>query len=230
MSTSDGSEKTGLRLKRQTGWFAAGQEVECALHLLSDAPFKLFMWLCLHAARGCGSLRVSSSELALALGWKEQDIHLALEELEQQEVCVFGPGRLIEITDRFWPYRRLNGSMANHESRDYVEQVKSVFLQRRCVQSSFTPADEKLALQFYRSGIPFIQIERAILLGAVRKYCTLQRNGGGSPICSLHYFADLLDEVNGETSTQYWQYVIKKIEAFELDWAGFSPKTLETKR
>ena len=30
-----------LRLKRPTGWFAAGQEVATALPLLSDAAFKL---------------------------------------------------------------------------------------------------------------------------------------------------------------------------------------------
>jgi hypothetical protein len=37
-----------LRLKRPTGWFAAGQEVATALPLLSDAAFKLYVFLCLN--------------------------------------------------------------------------------------------------------------------------------------------------------------------------------------
>jgi hypothetical protein len=45
-----------LRLKRSTGWFAAGQEMATALPLLSDAAFKLYVFLCLnvnrHSARG----------------------------------------------------------------------------------------------------------------------------------------------------------------------------------
>jgi len=40
-----------LRLKRASGWFAAGAEVETALPLLSDAAFKLYMFLCLHVDR-----------------------------------------------------------------------------------------------------------------------------------------------------------------------------------
>jgi hypothetical protein len=34
-------------LKQPEGWFAAGREVGCALTLLSDSAFKLFLWLCL---------------------------------------------------------------------------------------------------------------------------------------------------------------------------------------
>jgi hypothetical protein len=40
-----------LQLKRPSGWFAAGQEVQQAATSLSDAAFKLFVWLCLHAER-----------------------------------------------------------------------------------------------------------------------------------------------------------------------------------
>ena len=48
------SAGTRFQLKQPTGWFAAGREVRCALELLSDATFKLFVWLCLHAERGRG--------------------------------------------------------------------------------------------------------------------------------------------------------------------------------
>jgi hypothetical protein len=40
-----------LRLKRPTGWFAAGQEMDAALPLLSDAAFRLYVFLCLHVNR-----------------------------------------------------------------------------------------------------------------------------------------------------------------------------------
>jgi hypothetical protein len=38
-----------FRLKHPDGWFAAGREVASALPLLSDAAFKLSVWLCLNA-------------------------------------------------------------------------------------------------------------------------------------------------------------------------------------
>ena len=37
------SAGTRFQLKQPTGWFAAGREVRCALELLSDATFKLFV-------------------------------------------------------------------------------------------------------------------------------------------------------------------------------------------
>jgi hypothetical protein len=64
-----------------------------------------------------------------------------------------------------------------------------------CVQSSFTAADEKLALALHHRGVSLLHVERAILLGALRKYATVRQNGGGTPISSLHYFADLFEEV-----------------------------------
>jgi hypothetical protein len=60
-------------LKRPSGWFAAGPEVEAALRLLSDAAFKLFLWLCLHANRNCGSITATPPELARGLRRSEID-------------------------------------------------------------------------------------------------------------------------------------------------------------
>ena len=40
-----------LRLKRSTGWFAAGREIATALPMLSDAAFKLYVFLCLNVDR-----------------------------------------------------------------------------------------------------------------------------------------------------------------------------------
>ena len=74
-------------LKRASGWFAAGPEVEIALRLLSDAAFKLFVWFCLHADRSCGSIAAAPSELALALRRSEAEMQATLEELCRQDVC-----------------------------------------------------------------------------------------------------------------------------------------------
>ena len=221
------SGRSRLELKRPNGWFAAGQEVKRALELLSDGSFKLFVWLCLHADRSRGSLSGSPAELARALGKEEGDIRRALEELERQEVCVLHLG-VVEIRDCFWPYQRRLSPGTNEESRHYIEEVKRVFLERRCVQSCFTIADERMALSLYKRGVSLIYVQRAILLGAVRKYAAIVQNGRGTPISGLHYFNNLFGEVQQETSSQYWKYVARKVEAFEQTWAGFNPQ--ETKQ
>jgi hypothetical protein len=215
MSMNDGSARARLRLKRQSGWFAAGKEVDCALQLLSDSAFKLFVWLCLHTERSRGAVSASPAELARTLGKNEHDICLALEELEQQGVCSVKAEGVIEIRDRFWPYERHRQSSASDESNHYVGEVRRLFLQRRCVQSSFTVADEKLAVSLFRRGIPLLQVEHAILLGAVRKYGAILQHGKGTPISSLHYFADLFEEVRQEISPDYWTYVAHKVKTFE---------------
>lgn len=213
---------TRFQLKQPTGWFAAGREVACALELLSDGTFKLFVWLCLHAERSRGTLSATPAQLARALRKPETDMHLALEELEQQGVCTLRPEAVIEIRDRFWPYQRPCDSADSDPARRYVEKVKRLFLERRCVQSSFTAADEKLALSLYHRGVSPLHVERAILLGALRKYTAVHQNGRSTPISSLHYFTNLFEEVQQEISTGYWTYVARKLKTFEQTWAGFS--------
>jgi hypothetical protein len=208
-------EKARFQLKHTTGWFAAGREMACALELLSDSTFKLFVWLCLHAERSQGTVSATSPELARALGKKESDLQLALEELQRQGVCNLRAESVIEIRDRFWPYQRSCDPAARDESRHYVAEVKRLFLERRCVQSSFTAADEKLALSLFRRGVSLIQVEHAILLGAVRKYIAVHQNANRTPISSLYYFTDLFEEVQQETSTHYWTYIVRKVKTFE---------------
>jgi len=216
------STGTRFQLKQPTGWFAAGREVARALELLSDAAFKLFVWLCLHAERGRGAVAATPRELAKAVGKKENDIALAMEELQQRGVCKVRPDGIIEIQDRFWPYQRNCAGTVNPEWLRYVAEVKRLFLERRCVQSSFTAADEKLALSLFRRGVSLIQIERAILLGSLRKYISaVQNTGRGTPISSLHYFTNLFQEVQQEVSSQYWTYIAQKVKTFEQAWHGF---------
>jgi len=216
------SGRSRLELKRPNGWFAAGQEVKCALQLLSDGSFKLFVWLCLHADRSRGTLPGSPAELARALGKEEGEIKRALEELERQEVCALRSNGLVEIRDRFWPYHRRPNSSTGDESRDYIAEVKRVFLERRCVRSSFTIADEKMALSLFNRGVSLIHVQRAILLGSVRKYAAIVQTGRCTPISGLHYFSSVLEEVQQEISPQYWKYVLQKVKAFEEAWSGFN--------
>ena len=93
------------RLKQPTGWFAAGHEVDDALRLLSDGAFRLFMWLCLHAGRSSGSVRARTSGITRILGRSEEQIAAALDELVCKRVCILYIDGVIEIADRFWPYR-----------------------------------------------------------------------------------------------------------------------------
>jgi len=207
--------KTRFQLKQSTGWFAAGREIACALQLLSDATFKLFLWLCLHAERSQGTVSATTAELARALGKSQSDVMLALQELQQRGVCTLQAENIFHIEDRFWPYQRQSDSSPGHDLRSYVEQVKRLFLERRCVQSSFTAADEKLARSLYQRGVSLIDVQHAILLGALRKYAVIRQNGQGSPISSLHYFTQLFEEVQQAVSTQYWSYIAHKVRTFE---------------
>ncbi len=204
-----------LQLKRASGWFAAGAEIETALRLLSDGAFKLFVWLCLHAERGCGAMAVTALELAHVMRKSEAEIQASLQELWQTKVCIRRQDGIIEITDRFWPYQRTQEMAEADDQRVYINQVKRCFLERRCVRSVFTAADEKLAAQLHRDGIPIVEVERAILLGSVRKYIALLNNGGGTPITTLHYFTALFTEVRQEVSEQYWHYVAHKVRTLE---------------
>ncbi len=207
-----------LRLKHPSGWFAAGQETASALALLSDAAFKLFVWLCLHAERSRGALSVRPAEIARALRKTDTEITAALEELLRTGVCRRTATEAIEITDHFWPYERIAQDGAE-APRAYVDRVKRVFLERACVESAFTAADEKLALELHAGGVPIQTVERAILLGSLRKYISLMNRQGGTPITSLHYFTLLFEEVQREKiPNDYWGYIAMKIRTLERQW------------
>jgi hypothetical protein len=224
------SASSQLRLKQPSGWFAAGNEVEDAIGFLSDGAFRLFMWICLHADRRRGSIRASTSGLTRTLGRGKDQIATALDELVRKRVCILYIDGVIEIADRFWPYQRACHSASVTDPADYVCQVKRMFLERRCVRSIFTAADEQLAAELHRMGIPIVDVERAILLGCLRKYVALLNNGGGTPITSLHYFRNLLNEAGQKISPDYWSYVAHKIQVLERRWNGFEkPPAGETK-
>lgn len=222
-----------LRLKRATGWFAAGIEMEQALFLLSDSAFRLFVWICLRADRSTGTLRVDRAQLARVLRRRPHEIARDLEELTRLEVCRMARDHII-VQDRFWPYERACAAIETAEP-GYVSAVKRAFLQHACVRSSFAAADEKLAREWQHRGLSLETVEHAILLGVARKYAALLNGGAATPITALEYFAGIIAELEQEPANPaYWTYVERKVHALESGYrkrasAALTTPTEETK-
>jgi hypothetical protein len=159
------------KLKNPIGWFAAGPEVVRASGVLSDGAFRLYIHLCLSADRRSGRLKVRQAELAKALRKSRRSVVTYLEKLRRLNVCAIRSAvnqhavGEIEICDAFWPYERTASVNVSNDEADYTEQVRRLFQARRCVESSFTPADQKLAAGFFHPRVGLDQIEAALLLG-----------------------------------------------------------------
>jgi hypothetical protein len=211
--------ETRLKLKHASGWFAAGCEVRQAATLLSDTAFKLFVWVCLHAERKSGRLRLAGTDLARSLLKTEPEIDQCINELVRAGVCRFHAPGAIEIQERFWPYQRNLPEAEIDDSEAYVAAIRRLFLRHACVSSSFSPADQRLAADWRRRGISFERVERAIYLGVARKYIALVNNGNGTPITTLRYFEHLIDEVDQtDASPNYWRHVMARTEQFGRHW------------
>ncbi len=142
-----------LRLKRSTGWFAAGHEVAAALPLLSDAAFRLYVFLCLNVDRHSARMVWEPLELANLLQRDRQSVTDALEELCHREVCRRHPDadnriaidRLsVEICDRFWPYEKPPVEEFGIDQSRYVQQARQMLSVPACVRVTFSAADERL--------------------------------------------------------------------------------------
>lgn len=226
-----------LTLKHPSGFFAAGCEMRDALTVLSDGAFKIYVYACLHADRRTAQLRFRMAELARATGHSTRSLTSYLEELRRTEVSLVYRaanqhelGR-IEICDRFWPYVKPPAGTPQEDPEQalYVARVRGFFLEPACVISVFSAADEKLAAEWYRAGVPLDQVQRAVLLGSVRKYVALFNHAGGSPITSLQYFAGIVPEVATlEASLNYWRYLAARMRKMESQWraqANLAPAT-----
>ena len=206
-----------LVLKQSTGWVAAGWTFAEAMTLLSDAAFKLFAWLCLNAERHTGQVRITTAEIAQALGKNESGIITACDELVERGVCC-ARDLGMEIADRYWPYEK---QPRRSGAEEYVAQVRRLLSEPACVRCRFSAADEKLARDLHRRGITLAQVVRAVWLGCARKYKTLlSSQAAAMPIASLSYFAAVIEEVvaQSETSDAYWSYVRRKAAALEQEW------------
>ena len=211
-----------LQLKQSTGWFAAGREFAQALTLLSDCAFKLYVHLCLNANRHTGRLTATVDELARAMIRAPTAISTNLDELEACAVChVIGRGGshlLLEICDRFWPYQKQPGCTLEPET-EFIQKVRDLFLAPACVQGSFSAANEKITTGLHRRGVSLEQISRAILLGCARKYVSLLNAGSRTPITSLQYFADVVEEVRESAIPEsYWEPLRMKVTRMEKQW------------
>ena len=113
--------------------------------------------------------------------------------------------------------KHLNAHLGQRQSSSH--RVRGLFLAPACVQASFSAADEKLALDMYRRGVSMEQITRAILLGCARKYVAMLNAGTRTPITSLQYFADIVEEVKESAIPEsYWEPLRSKMARMEQQW------------
>jgi hypothetical protein len=218
-----------LILKQPTGWFAAGREFAQAIPLLSDGAFKLYVYACLRAGRHTGCLRATLDELARAMTRAPAAVAMNLDELEERAVCRVtrngGSHLVLEIRDSFWPYlnQQTPRDVPEPES-DFVQKVRGLFLAPACVQASFSAADEKIAASLHRRGVSLEQVTRAILLGCARKYVAMINAGVRTPIASLQYFADIVEEVSESAIPEsYWEPLRWKVTRMEQQWLHAHP-------
>ena len=218
-----------LILNQPTGWFAAGREFAQAITLLSDGAFKLYVYACMRAGRHTGCLRATLDELARAMTRAPTAVALNLDELEERAVCRVirngGSQLVLEIRDSFWPYlkQQTPGCVPEPES-EFVQKVRGMFLAPACVQASFSAADEKIATGLHRRGVSLEQITRAILLGCARKYVSMINAGVRTPITSLQYFSDIVEEVSESAIPEgYWEPLRAKVTRMEQQWLHAHP-------
>lgn len=205
-------------LKQASGWFAAGAGVLRAATRLSDGAFKVFVWICLHADRSSGCLRVLAADLARSLGKPEAEIRAHLEELVRTGICRSTGDSLI-VRESYWPYERPPAQPESDDSQAFVAAVRQLFLSYACVSGTFSAADERLASEWRRRGIALERVQRAIHLGLARKYTALINHGTGTLITTLHYFQHLIDEVDQtDMSSDYWSYVAVRCRDYERRW------------
>ncbi len=102
---------------------------------------------------------------------------------------------MLEICDRFLPYQRQQSPSRSGPEVEFVQKVRKLFVAPARVETSFSAADEKLALDIYRRGISIKPITRSILLGCAWKYVFMLNTGSRTPIASPQYFADIVEEV-----------------------------------
>jgi hypothetical protein len=219
-----------LRLKNATGWFAAGEEMAAAMAMLSDAAFKLYVFLCLNVDRHSARMVWEARELANLLQCDRQSVTDALAELCRREVCIRHPdteGRIapdqlsVEICDRFWPYEKPPVEEFGIDQNRYVQRVRQMLSGTACVRVNFSAADERLAAIHYRRGVTLVHLQRAIWLGCARKYVAMLNGSENAPmlITSLNYFSNLVNEVT-ETlvSEDYWKHMQSKVAQLEGMW------------
>ena len=214
------------KLKHPSGWFAAGREVARGLALLSDGAFKVYIHLCLNADRRTGQLSAEQGRLATALRKSRRSVVTYLDELRRQGICSIQAavnqhvGGRIEICDAFWPYEKvLPSATPDTTLAGFVEQTRRLLRARRCVESAFRPADERLAVSLFERNISVEDVEHAVLLGCARKYVELINRQSGDLIVSFSYFQNIIEEARElKMSAAYWQHLQMRVDRLEQQW------------
>jgi hypothetical protein len=214
-----------LSLKQTTGWFPAGDAFRKALAILSDGAFRLFAYLCLEADRRTGRFQATHKELASAMGKSKRAMGVYIAELEARGICNIRPGKnqfahtIFEISDSYWPYRRLDDYPESPEQKAYVECVRICFLSLGCGSGEFGVTEAADARDLQRRGIPLAVLEEAILMGACRKYSSWFEGNALEPIRSLRYFDSLIAEIQKEPlPSGYPVYLREKIKQLAALW------------
>ena len=150
--------------------------------MLSDAAFKLYVFLCLNVDRHSARMVWEALELAKLLQRNRQNMTDALKELCRREICIRHPdvhGRIaadrlaIEICDRFWPYEKPPVEEFGIGQNRYVQRSRKMLSGTACLRVSFSTGDERLEAILYRRGVTLVHLPRAICLGGARKYVAL---------------------------------------------------------
>ncbi len=101
---------------------------------------------------------------------------------------------------------------------DYVRTVLAAYQQTPTTAGHVRRSDRLFAAELYQRGVPLAVVENALVLGASRR---LYRNLDApplTPIQSLHYFRNLIDEVTTlqlKHPQAYFNYLRHAIETFE---------------
>lgn len=219
------SDLTPLKLKNPKNWFAAGEEMQKAVTLLTDGAFKIFVYICLHARRNTGTLETNQTELARNLHKSQGNIRKNLRELQNAGVCNVQMTQsrhikgVIEVTPEYWPYDRGSNEPPKEEETAYIAAVKKLLSARACVRPSFSVADERLAREWFERKISLEQIEQTILIACSRKYVAWRNGQCKAPINSLRYFESTLEEVRGQkTDPEYWNFIRFRMQRVEKLW------------
>lgn len=124
----------------------------------------------------------------------------------------------IEICDAFWPYEKGPKAEATQDRASYIAHIRRLMGSRRCVASSFAPADVNLANVLFQRGVPLQQIERGFLLGCARKYATLLNSQSNAVIVAFSYFQNVIEEAGELQMSDYWRYLQLRIDKMERQW------------
>lgn len=214
---------------KESGWFAAGGEVQKALYLLSDGGFRLYFHLCITANRRTARVFIDYGELAKKLDRSRRYISKHFNELRTSSVCqVMSAAKNqhsrteVEICDQFWPYTKERSAHEPSEWSGYRAAIKSMLSKRACINCDFTATDEQFAAEVFRCGVSLEQIEQAIALACCRKYVGLINGTDNEMIRRFSYFRDTIKEVRDPDADPRQSGLLKQrllsAEYYEEKW------------